>query len=88
MTWQPIETAPLDKTMVALIHVDGGYVRYGVGWYMPLAGWQGWYHEAHHKAPTHWMPLPRPPRGFKPDEPIEDLSAHFALCSELKIAKP
>ena len=29
-----------------------------------------------------------PPVDFNPDEPIEDLSAHFALCNELRIAKP
>lgn len=57
--WQPIETAPYDKTMVALLFVDGtGYARYGVGWYMPLTGWQGWNGD---KSPTHWMPLPAAP---------------------------
>lgn len=62
--WQPIETAPKDKTMVALLHVGAnGYRRYGVGWHMPLTGWQGWPHEPgeDYAAPTHWMPLPTPP---------------------------
>jgi hypothetical protein len=59
--WMPIETAPRDKTMVALLHLGagGGYCRYGVGWYMPWSGWQGWDDSA--KQPTHWMPLPRVP---------------------------
>lgn len=59
MTWQPIETAPKDKTMVALIFSSGKYVRYGVGWYMPMDGWQGWDFE---HEPTHWLTLPEPPK--------------------------
>ena len=66
MQWQPIETAPRDKTMVALLHVGAkGYWRYGVGWFMPQAGWQGWNSEDH-KFPTHWMPLPEPPEEASP----------------------
>ena len=62
MDWQPISTAPLNKTMLALIHVgDNGFVRYGVGWYMPLEGWMGWYGEDAMLPPTHWFALPSPP---------------------------
>ena len=62
--WQPMETAPRDKTMVALIHVNGGFCRYGVGWYMPLQGWQGWHTGAAdgYLSPTHWAPLPEAPK--------------------------
>lgn len=59
MEWQPIETAPHDKSMVALLRVDGAHRRYGVGWYMPWAGWQAW---GDAPEPTHWCPLPPPPK--------------------------
>lgn len=60
--WQPIETAPRDKTRIALLRVDGNSRRYGTGWYMPLTGWQGWYSDNYHEPPTHWFPLPEPPK--------------------------
>lgn len=59
--WQPIETAPRDKTHVALLRLNGdGSWTYGHGYYMPLEGWRCWKHYAH-KPPTHWVPLPEPP---------------------------
>ena len=59
--WKPIASAPRNKTMLALLYVKGGHSRYGVGWWMPLDGWQGWYGPTFHEEPTHWMPLPEPP---------------------------
>lgn len=56
--WQNMNSAPYDKTWVALIFTDGGFTHYGVGWYMPLMGWQGWDFE---RSPTQWMLLPPPP---------------------------
>lgn len=56
--WLPIESAPTDKTMVALLYRKGNHSRYGVGWYMPLDGWQAWNYP---KSPTHYRPLPAPP---------------------------
>lgn len=53
--WQDMNTAPRDKTMVALIFREGPFTHYGVGWYMPRTGWHGWDFE---KQPTHWAPLP------------------------------
>ncbi len=62
--WQAIETAPKDKTMVALIHLrsDGSW-RTGVGWYMPLDGWQVWNFGGTgvYEPPTHWARLPPAP---------------------------
>jgi hypothetical protein len=58
--WRPIETAPRDKSFVALLHTSNGFSRYGIGWYMPSWGWQGWSY-AEGKQPTHWIPLPAPP---------------------------
>lgn len=61
--WQPIDTAPKDKTWV-LVYSEDGYmdVAYsdGLSWnnegYGPTGG-QVW--------PTHWMPLPLPPEAPK-----------------------
>jgi hypothetical protein len=73
--WQPIETAPKDGTLVVLVGkiVDGWAqpTRACVGsWSFEqrppyfVAGWAfvapGYIAEFN---PTHWMPLPEPPRG-------------------------
>ena len=59
--WQPIETAPRNKTHVALLRLnEDGSRTYGHGYYMPLEGWRCWKHYAH-RPPTHWTPLPLPP---------------------------
>lgn len=63
MSWQPISTAPLNKTMVALLHLGpNGTASYGVGWYMPMDCWRGWDYRMNGSttfvAPTHWAPLP------------------------------
>lgn len=63
--WQPISSAPLNKTTVALLHASqSGTRHYGVGWYMPMDCWRGWDYERNGKymAPTHWYPLPEPPQ--------------------------
>jgi hypothetical protein len=66
MSWQPISTAPLNKTTVALLHADAnGMLSYGIGWYMPMDCWRGWDYQrlgpGTYIAPTHWTPLPEPP---------------------------
>ena len=67
-TWQPIETAPKDGTLV-LTCVEGVYYR-------PITGvWSSYHPNQAGKtcwrtspvggdkiAPTHWMPLPDPPK--------------------------
>lgn len=64
--WQPIETAPKDKTSVLLI---GRYPTSSRGWsdiYMCWRaqkenGFEGWLRWPHSFHPTHWMPLPANP---------------------------
>jgi hypothetical protein len=67
MKWQPIETAPKDGTPV-LIHLNGGMTRiacwkergaFGAGWRDPIGHAE---HAAILGEPSHWMPLPDPPR--------------------------
>lgn len=58
--WQPIESAPKDGTAVLLYDPtteSGGFVFEGAwenGWY----DYGDWFD----RTPTHWIPLPSPPR--------------------------
>ena len=65
MEWQTIETAPKDGTNI-LLYVFSHEPDYGVGY------WNGdyWSMTVHADrlydefgSPTHWMPLPEPPKG-------------------------
>jgi len=59
MTWQPIETAPKDGTLVLVCVNSQNFEKpfvYIRGWY-PSFGWDG---DGAEKV-THWMPLPEPP---------------------------
>jgi hypothetical protein len=70
MNWQPIETAPRDGKENVLLF-DGKTVSAG-GWttdldagaeyegQLGMFGW--WWIEGGDCAPTHWMPLPEPPK--------------------------
>ena len=62
MNWQPIGTAPKDGTVVILMSILNGKIVNvrqctfnGLGWYEPYSG-------AGFNYPTHWMPLPPPPK--------------------------
>ena len=59
--WQPIETAPKDGGEVLLWQEGWGVIR---GWYS--GDDKTWYgpgaHDSEPCRPTHWMPLPRPPK--------------------------
>lgn len=72
--WQPIETAPKDGTKILGTSVNGAddehpqiitwlsrHDGYDLGWYV------AWDHTpcdkyGKHDLPTHWMPLPDPPK--------------------------
>lgn len=58
--WQPIETAPRDGTDVLLLC---GKSWCAVGRYAPIGCWIAEpSHEPYSLYPTHWMPLPEPPK--------------------------
>lgn len=67
--WQPIETAPKDGTWMIIFVADSPLYanpfmarwdkRPGGGWW---AGFDGYGEDDLVRAPTHWMPLPEPPK--------------------------
>lgn len=58
--WQPIETAPKEKTpMIVVIGLFGNYVTDPYCVFYSNNEWCRW---PHVKQPTHWMPLPEPPK--------------------------
>jgi hypothetical protein len=66
MTWQPIETAPKDGTLILLANIEDihdpwvvcGQWNKGAGWYNQFACAGNGDCKIR---PTHWMPLPPPP---------------------------
>lgn len=64
MEWQPIETAPKDGTRILAWDGRSIHVAYW-GWDNPAnrLAWLGGHCRIDHiDQPTHWMPLPEPPR--------------------------
>ena len=61
--WQPIETAPKDKSNVVLLRQQCGSVANGYFLAEAYAGNGAWIWPYIHKTPTHWMPLPKAPNG-------------------------
>lgn len=67
MDWQPIETAPKDGTRLWLFYPDArADDQQVVGWFVDdLRNGPRWIDHADCREfdePTHWMPLPDPPR--------------------------
>ena len=63
--WQPIDTAPKDGSDILVADKDGdmAVVYWHAGGHFELT-FQGLYAaEGEFENPTHWMPLPDPPRG-------------------------
>ncbi len=64
MEWQPISTAPKDGTRILVCRPKGFSVnRVGVDMFMECGGRKSWIHSEDNFQPTHWMPLPEPPKG-------------------------
>lgn len=65
MTWQPIETAPKDGTGILLYRrYEGKFLHLvDVGeWQKENEGGPRWAWRYSTWEPTHWMPLPDPPK--------------------------
>ena len=61
MTWQPIETAPKDGTAALIFSKDDAFGPVIVGWWEnDDEAW--WGPHSYIVRPTHWMPLPDPPK--------------------------
>ncbi|MGI9292383.1 MAG: DUF551 domain-containing protein [Pseudomonadales bacterium] len=61
--WQPIETAPKDGTWVLLGGCEFGYIIQTARWYdWGVQGWEWGDYSNRGFKPTHWMPLPEPPK--------------------------
>lgn len=56
--WQPIETAPKDGTPILVC--DKGPYAYVAEWFQHSRTWIG--ADKMYWEPTHWMPLPEPPK--------------------------
>ena len=55
--WQPISTAPFNQK-VLIYSPDYGYIDVAEQW--PNGAW--WEADDYQHDPTHWMPLPAPPK--------------------------
>lgn len=63
--WQPIKTAPKDGTVIIVYRpkFDGKYIpRVGTDIWGNFAGTDCWGGSRSDTPPTHWMPLPEPPK--------------------------
>ena len=59
--WQPIETAPDDGTFILVFDSEWGIMI--ANNYDSLSGWSVmWDDRCTEINPTHWMPLPKPPK--------------------------
>lgn len=65
MNWQPIETAPKDgTTVIAFMPSEEPSLAYcaGAGRSRDGGDWWVWTERSYVGRPTHWMPLPAPPK--------------------------
>lgn len=60
MSWQPIETAPKDVTVILVYDYMPGSLAYRIC-YWDEKYWKD-YSSGLVIRPTHWMPLPEPPK--------------------------
>lgn len=68
-TWQPIETAPKDGSLILGVSANPEGCIDIVGWDSKAGGWSTGYFDREEyyilRDPTHWMPLPKPPKEGK-----------------------
>lgn len=74
--WKPIETAPKDGTEVLLYWPLEGlgdlHSKIKIGsWHSDAWGWQDRFCRSYTDAPTHWQPLPDPPKPRKPRDLVD-----------------
>ena len=72
--WQPIDTAPKDGTALLLLYVpelEGAIPQFVAGWVNEFETWGNGAIQYWHRQPTHWQPLPDPPR----EEACEQIDA-------------
>ena len=64
MSWQPIETAPSGHTDCLLYFSPIGHIEDAVIWWDEDGGFRYMLFDAENltQTPTHWMPLPEPPK--------------------------
>lgn len=70
--WRPIETAPRDGSLVLLFSpIQPRTIA--IGWWhssnvtvAATGGWWGAHGVGAYRGPTHWMPLPDPPKAPTP----------------------
>jgi hypothetical protein len=58
--WQPIETAPKDGKRI-LVFCSHSNMTIETCW-LENSGFGWWWNTHHLNPPTHWMPLPKPPK--------------------------
>lgn len=58
LQWMPIEAAPKDGSPI--LAAEDGYPAYVAEWFIGGHTWIGV--DGHYLYPTHWMPLPAPPK--------------------------
>jgi hypothetical protein len=97
--WQPIETAPKDDdTLILVANEEGVWVAkyrpvYQSG-FKPSNPWSSMllnhdhikFHKSH--APTHWMPLPKPPTAIAKDTQLDALGEMVKLSQEMGFYEP
>lgn len=61
--WQPIETAPKDGTRFWAYDPTSEEKQMACWWQNDFGMWEGWMNVWDNEPnPTHWMPLPDPPK--------------------------
>jgi hypothetical protein len=60
--WQPIETAPKDGSPFLAYTISRGGFDPAPTYRIEIGQWKRDYFHAPQGIPTHWMPLPEPPR--------------------------